>query len=58
MNDLVSNRVAMPVWMTTGWTVVCQKDQERGSAVNNHRPISCLPLTLTSEDMENISVFF
>ena len=39
-NDLI-----IPVWMTTGRTVLCQKDQERGSAVDNYyRPISCLPL--------------
>ena len=25
-------------------TVLCQNDQERGSAVDNCRPISCLPL--------------
>ena len=34
----------IPVWMTAGRTVLCQKDQERGSAVDNYRPISCLPL--------------
>ena len=44
MNDLINNRVTIPVWMTTGRTVLCQKDQERGSAVDNYRPMSCLPL--------------
>ena len=44
MNDLINNRVTIPVWMTTGRTVLCQKDQERGNAVDNFRPISCLPL--------------
>ena len=44
MNDLINNRVTIPVWMTTGRTVLCQKDQERRSAVDNYRPISCLPL--------------
>ena len=44
MNDLINNRVAIPVWLTTGRTVLCQKDQERGNAVDNYRPISCLPL--------------
>ena len=44
INDLINNRVTIPVWMTTGRTVLCQKDQERGSAVDNYRPISCLPL--------------
>ena len=44
MNDLINNRVTILVWMTTGRTVLCQKDQERGSAVGNYRPTSCLPL--------------
>ena len=38
-------RVTIPVWVTTGRAVLCQKGQERGSAVDNYRPISCLPLT-------------
>ena len=44
MNDLINNRVTIPVRMTTGRTVLCQKDQERGSAVDNSRPISSLLL--------------
>ena len=44
MNDLINNRVTIPVWMTTGTTELCQKDKERGSTVDNYRPISCLPL--------------
>ena len=44
MNDLINNRVTIPVWMTTGRTVLCQKDQERCTAVDNYRPISCLQL--------------
>ena len=44
MNDLINNKVTIPVWMTTGRAVLSQKDQERGSAVDNYRPISCLPL--------------
>ena len=43
MNDMINNRVAIPVWMTTGTIVLCQKDQERGSTVDYYRPISCLP---------------
>ena len=31
-------------WMTFGKTVLCQKDPAKGSAVDNYRPISCLPL--------------
>ena len=30
--------------MTTGKTVLCQKDPSKGNAVDNYRPISCLPL--------------
>ena len=30
--------------MTFGKTVLCQKDPAKGSAVDNYRPISCLPL--------------
>ena len=30
--------------MTFGKTVLCQKDLAKGSAVDNYRPISCLPL--------------
>ena len=44
MNDSINNRVTIPVWMTTGRTVLCQKDQGIGSAVDNYRPISCLSL--------------
>ena len=44
MNDLINNRVTIPVWMTTGRSVLCQKNQERGSTVDNYRLISCLPL--------------
>ena len=31
-------------WMTFGKTVLCQKDSAKGSAVDNYRPISWLPL--------------
>ena len=47
MNDLINNRVTIPVWMTTGRIVLCQKYQQRGSAVDNYRPISSLPLSWT-----------
>ena len=30
--------------MTSGKTVLCQKDLAKSSAVDNYRPISCLPL--------------
>ena len=31
-------------WMTFGKTVLCQKDTAKGSAIDNYRPISYLPL--------------
>ena len=44
MNELVNNRAPLPVWMTTGRTVLCQKDPKKGNVVENYKPISCLPL--------------
>ena len=44
MNEMINNRVPIPVWMTTGRTVLCQKDPQKGNVVDNYRPISCLPL--------------
>ena len=35
---------SVPVWMTTGKTVLCLKDPEKGALVSNFRPITCLPL--------------
>lgn len=32
-----------PEWMTTGRTVLLQKDKAKGTAVDNYRPITCLP---------------
>ena len=46
MNDLINIRGTIPVWMIPGKTVLCQNDQERDSAVDNYRPIFCLPLAL------------
>ena len=44
MNEKINSRVPIPVWMTTGRTVLCQKDPQKGNIVDNFRPISCLPL--------------
>nr|XP_027229447.1 uncharacterized protein LOC113821177 [Penaeus vannamei] len=35
---------SVPLWMVTGKTVLCVKDLAKGSAVDNFRPITCLPL--------------
>ena len=44
MNEMINSRVPIPVWMTTGRTVLCQKDPQKGNVVDNYRPIYCLPL--------------
>ena len=44
LNDLLHNQTEIPAWMTTGKTVLCQKDPRKGNAVDNYRPISCLPM--------------
>ena len=44
MDDMINNRIPVPSWMTSGRTVLCQKDHSKRNAVENYRPISCLPL--------------
>ena len=44
MNELVSNRAPLPVWVTADRTVLCQKDPQKGNVVENYRPISYLSL--------------
>ena len=34
----------MPSWMVTGKTLLCVKELEKGNAVANFRPTTCLPL--------------
>ena len=41
---MINNKVQIPEWMTSGRTVLCQKDPKKGNAVDNYRPIACLPL--------------
>ena len=46
-----------PKWMTTGRTVLIQKDPDKGVSPGNFRPITCLPLlwkVLTSMISDNI----
>ena len=33
-----------PEWMTSGRTVLIQKDKEKGTVPGNYRPITCLPI--------------
>ena len=44
LDSLLRDGGEIPGWMTYGKTVLCLKDPEKGSAVDNYRPISCLPL--------------
>ena len=44
MNQILNGDQQLPDWLTYGQTVLCQKDSTKGSAVENYRPISCLPL--------------
>ena len=36
LNDMINNGVEIPKWMTTGKTVLCQKDPGKGNAVDNN----------------------
>ena len=42
MDNIVSTREDIPKWMTLGKTVLCQKDPNKGNAVDNYRPVLCL----------------
>ena len=44
INGMIDNGDTIPAWLTKGKTVLCQKDPQRGYAVDNLRPISCLTL--------------
>ena len=44
MDDIISSKVDIPKWMTLGKKVLCQKDPTKGNAVDNYKPVSCLPL--------------
>ena len=47
----------VPEWMTKGKTTLIQKDPSKGTAPNNYRPITCLPMMwkiLTAQIREKI----
>ena len=44
LDFILNSNEELPDWMTYGRTVLCQKDSSKGNAVDNYRPISCLPL--------------
>lgn len=44
LNDLLNGKEEVPEWLTLGRTILCLKDPSKANAVDNFRPISCLPL--------------
>ena len=44
LNHILDGERPLPVWMTFEKALLCQKDPAKGSAVDNYRAISCLPL--------------
>ena len=44
MNKILNGNEQLPDWLTYGQTVLCQKDRTKSNAVDNYRPICCLPL--------------
>ena len=44
MDDMINNEMDIPKWMSTEKMILCQEDLGKGKAVDNSRPISCLPL--------------
>ena len=60
MDNIISNAEGITKWMALGKTILCQKDPSKGNAVDNYRPISCLPLMwklMTGTIAESISNF-
>ena len=43
-DDILNSRMTVTGLMAFGRTVLCLKDPTKGNAVDNYRPISCLPL--------------
>ena len=41
---IVDGDASLPQWLTLGRTILCLKDPKKGNAVDNFRPISCLPM--------------
>ena len=44
LNHILHGDRPLRDWITFGKTVLCQKDSSKGSAIDNYRPISWLPL--------------
>ena len=45
LNHILGEERPLPDWMIFGKTVLCQKDPEKGCAVDYYRSIFCFPLT-------------
>ena len=60
LNKILNGNEQLPDWLTYRRTVLFQKDQTKGNAVENYCPISCLPLMwkhLTDIIFENLYSF-
>lgn len=44
LNNILDREEELPKWLTFGRTILCLKGHSKGNAVDNFRPISCLPL--------------
>ena len=44
LNYILNGTARLPKWTTYGRSVLCEKDPTNGSAADNYRPISYLPL--------------
>ena len=44
LNKILMGTDTLPTWLTHGRTVLCHKEPRKGNAVENYRPITCLPL--------------
>ena len=57
IHDRCLQDAQVPDWMTKGKTTLIQKDLSKGTAPNNYRPITCLPMMwklLTAQIREEI----
>ena len=43
LNKILNGNEQSPDWLAYGQTVLCKKDRIKCNAVDNYRPISCLP---------------
>ena len=61
LNKTLNGNEQLADWLTYGQTVLYQKGRTKGNAVDNYRPISCLPLPwelLTGIISEHLYLFY